>query len=122
MIGLLDACVVIDVLRGDRAAQSAASRVDILVGSEVTRFEVLAGLRADEEPATEDFMKVVEWIPVDEGIARRAGSLARSYRPAHSGIDDADYLVAATAVEFGIPLLTRNVRHFPMLPGLEPAY
>jgi predicted nucleic acid-binding protein len=44
------------------------------------------------------------------------------YRQSHSGIDDADYLIAATALEFDLPLLTRNVRHFPMLPGLEPAY
>jgi hypothetical protein len=122
VIGLLDACVVIDVLRGDAGALSAAAGMDALVASEVTRFEVLAGTKPGEERATEELIDAVEWLDVDEGVARRAGALAQRYRPSHSGIDAPDYLVAATALEFGIPLLTRNVRHFPMLPGLEPAY
>ncbi len=40
-----------------------------------------------------------------------------------SGIsDDADYLIAATVVVVDAELLTTNVRHFPMLPGLQPPY
>jgi predicted nucleic acid-binding protein len=31
-------------------------------------------------------------------------------------------VIAATALELDARLLTTNVRHFPMLPGLEPAY
>lgn len=42
--------------------------------------------------------------------------------PPHSGIDDADYLIAATAISLEADLLTTNVRHFPMLEGLRPAY
>jgi hypothetical protein len=37
-------------------------------------------------------------------------------------IDAADYLIAATALLLEAELLTTNVRHFPMLTGLEPAY
>jgi len=37
-------------------------------------------------------------------------------------IDTADYLIAATAIVLDAPLLTTNVRHFPMLKGLRPAY
>ena len=37
-------------------------------------------------------------------------------------MDTADYLVAATSIVLGAPLLTTNVRHFPMFEGLEPAY
>jgi hypothetical protein len=45
---------------------------------------------------------------------------SRRHRRAHSGIDDADYLIAATALLLEADLLTTNVRHFPMLPGLQP--
>ena len=40
----------------------------------------------------------------------------------HSGIDSVNYLLAATAMLLGAPLLTRNVRHFPMLPELSSPY
>ncbi|MFL5954902.1 MAG: type II toxin-antitoxin system VapC family toxin [Gaiellaceae bacterium] len=121
-IGLLDACIAIDVLRGLDRAGGALRGFDQLAASEVTRFEILAGVKAGEERATEDLFDVVQWLPVDEGVARTAGSLARRYRPSDSGIDDADYLVAATAIEYGARLLTTNVRHFPMLEGLRAAY
>lgn len=61
-------------------------------------------------------------IGVTEPISHRAAELARRYRVGHSGIDTGDYLLAATAQVHGLPLLTRNVRHFPMLEGLEPPY
>jgi predicted nucleic acid-binding protein len=119
---LVDACVAIDVLRGSDAARAAIDAAGVLVASEVTRFELLAGVRPRESDDVEAFSEVVEWVIVDEDVSRRAALLARRFRPSHSGIGDADYLVAATALEFDLPLLTRNVRHFPMLPGLEPAY
>jgi predicted nucleic acid-binding protein len=121
-VDLLDASVAIDYLRGRGEALAVVDASDELLASEITRFEVLAGLRPGEEDATEALLAVPEWVPVDEGIARRAAGLARAFRASHSGIEDADYLVAATALEFGATLLTTNVRHFPMLPGLRPAY
>jgi predicted nucleic acid-binding protein len=36
--------------------------------------------------------------------------------------EDADYLIAAMPFELGSRLLTTNVKHFPMLPGLVAAY
>lgn len=108
--------------RPDGPAFEALSAAEVLTASEVTRFEVLAGQRREEEAATEELFDNVGWVEVSEVIARRAAALARQYRPSHSGIDDADYLVAATALEYGARLLTTNVRHFPMLPGLQPAY
>ncbi len=51
--------------------------------------------------------------------ARGQGEL---HRGAQSGIDDADYMIAATALLLGADLLTTDVRHFPMLPGIRPAY
>lgn len=122
MIDLLDASVAIDFLRGHEAARAVVDAADELAASEITRYEVLAGLRPGEEEATEDLLALPHWVSVDEGIARRAAELAREYRGSHSGIEDADYLIAATALELGSRLLTTNVKQFPMLPGLVAAY
>ena len=123
---LVDSSVVIDYLRDDERAVGLVERLFVTgewVGaSEITRFEILAGVRAREEKATETFLLELEWVPVDEAIARRGAALARSFRRSHGGIEDGDYLIAATAIELDAELLTTNVRHFPMLPDLQPAY
>ncbi len=82
----------------------------------------MAGVRNDELPALEQFFSAVSWVAVGEDVAREAGRLARNHRRAHGGIADADYLIAATALLLEADLLTTNVRHFPMLPGLKPPY
>ena len=46
-------------------------------------------------------------LPVDTPVARRWGRL--SARIGHGG---ADLLIAATALEYGLTVVTRNVRHF----------
>ncbi len=123
---LLDTSVAVDHLRGGQAAVDLLSRLveeeDAVVASEVVRFELVAGVRDDELEALEQFFSALSWIPIDEAITRTAGSLARQHRRAYSGIDDADYLIAATALVLDAELVTTNVRHFPMLAGLRPAY
>lgn len=123
---LLDTSVAIDHLRGSRPAVDLLGGVleadESLLASEVVRFELLAGVREKEVEALEQFFFALSWVPVGEEVARAAASLAQHHRRAHSGIDDADYLIAATALLLDAELLTTNVRHFPMIAGLEPAY
>lgn len=123
---LLDTSVAIDHLRGAEPAVDLLSRLihegETVVASEVVRFELAAGVRDDELEALEQFFSALSWAPVAEAIARAAGSLARRHRRAYSGIGDADYLIAATALDLEAELLTTNVRHFPMLANLKPAY
>lgn len=123
---LLDTSVAVDHLRGQQLAielvRSLVASDEPIVASEFVRFELLAGVRDAELDALEQFFSAVSWVPVDESIARTAGSLARQHRRANRGIDDVDYLIAATALVLGADLLTVNVRHFPMLTGLRPAY
>lgn len=123
---LLDTSVAIDHLRGSPLAvdllRSLIEAGETLLASEVVRFELLAGVRKKEVEALEQFFSVLSWVPVGEEVARTAGSLAQRHRRAHGGIDDADYLIAATALLLDADLLTTNVRHFPMIAGLESAY
>jgi predicted nucleic acid-binding protein len=125
-VKLLDTSVAIDHLRGlPDAAELLSGLVEaeeLLLASEVVRFELLAGVRKGEVEALEQFFSAISWVPVGEEVARSAGDLARQHRRAHSGIDDADYLIAATSLLLEAELLTTNVRHFPMISGLKSAY
>jgi predicted nucleic acid-binding protein len=53
-------------------------------------------------------------LPVTEGVARLGGLYRRDFRPGH-GTGLADALIAATAEENGVNLVTFNRRHFPMV-------
>lgn len=123
---LIDTTVAIDYLRGREEAVtllgSCVEEGEDLLASEVVRFELLAGVHVSEEEALEGFFSGLDWVAVTEAVTRVAGDLARNFRPSHSGIDDADYLIAATALIAEAPLLTTNVRDFPMLGDLKPPY
>ena len=123
---LLDTSVAIDHLRGSPPAVDLLGGLveaeESLLASEVVRFELLAGVREAEVEALEQFFSTISWVPVGEEVARAAGSLAQRHRRSHSGLDDADYLIGATALLLDAELLTTNVRHFPMLATLKPAY
>ena len=124
---VLDTSVLIDHLRGRPAAAteiipSAISRGDELWSSYVVRAELLAGMRADEEPATRDLMRLVSWVEVDESISETAGALGRRYLRSHPGIEVADLIVAALVQELDAELKTTNLKHFPMIKGLEAPY
>ena len=122
---LIDTSVLIDFLRGVDAAATVLERcreVAPLHASEVTRLEVLAGMRDHEELATRSLLSIVTWHPVDAAVAERAGALGRTWLPSHGGIDSADLAIAATCMEIDATLVTKNVRHFPMFGDLQPPY
>ena len=123
---VVDTNVLIDVLRGHspavRAMEERMAAGEILAVSVLSRFEILAGARVGEMEQLGALLASLETISVDVAIADRAGELARAYGRSHAGIDAIDYLIAASVALVGGELLTQNVKHFPMIPGLQAAY
>ena len=125
MTVLVDTSVVIDYLRGLEGAATIleAARIQApLHASEITRAEVLTGMRKREESATRSFLSTLVWHPVDEPVAERAGELGRQWIGSHNSIDSADLVIAATAQLNECELLTCNVKHFPMFKKLKKPY
>jgi len=122
----VDADVLIGVLRDAPGANQSVAEARLrdprLLSVAPVRTEILRGMRPGEEAPTAGLLNIVEWVSVDVALADRAGELGREYRQSHQGIEIVDLLLAAAAERFGARLLTRNVRHFPMVPGLRPAY
>lgn len=121
---LADTSVLIDLLRGHEPAASLLEheRRGPLHASEISRLEVLAGMKLNEEGSTRSLLAALIWHPVDESIAERGGKLGRQWLPSHGGIDTADLAIAATALRLGARMLTTNIKHFPMFPGLTAPY
>ncbi|MFP4564666.1 MAG: PIN domain-containing protein [Spirochaetia bacterium] len=83
--------------------------------------EIYPGVLRSEEEAIQQFISVFPVEPVSREIAVRGGLLKRDYGPSY-GISLADALIAATALEQGYEPATLNVKHYPMLHRLKPAY
>jgi predicted nucleic acid-binding protein len=120
---VLDTAVLVDQLRGSEATfDYLAGLEDRPICSEITRIEVMQGLRSSERRAANRLFATIGWVPVDETVARRAGELGRRWRRSHPGIGVADLTIAATAEEIGADLATRNLKHFPMFKDLRAPY
>ncbi len=123
---VVDADVLIDVLQRVAPARdvlsSARTRGETLMSVTPVRTEVLRGASPDRLLPVFELLGSLAWIDVDEELADRAGDHGRRYGRSHPGIQVVDLLLAAAVERVGGQLLTRNVRHYPMFPGLRPAY
>ena len=124
---VLDASVLIDHVNGRapaarRLIYDARDRGDELWSSYVIRTEVLAGMRSGEEQRTYELLSVISWAPVDQAESDAAAALGRHHGRTHPGIDTPDLLLAELALRLGAELVTMNVKHFPMFPGLKRPY
>ena len=106
---LVDTDVFVDHLRGARALRPGRRRVSYSV---ITRCELFAGKDGDED-AIEVLLGAFREISVDRRVAERAGRIRRG-----SSIRTPDALIAASAIEHGLSLMTRNRRDFAAVPGL----
>ncbi|MBI4728091.1 MAG: type II toxin-antitoxin system VapC family toxin [Acidobacteria bacterium] len=122
---LFDSTVLISHLRGAPEA-TALLREAVAAGeaacSVLSRVEIEGGMRSDERTAVRRLFSAVRLQPVTNDIAIRAGEFLREHRRSHRGIDLVDYVIAATADVLDAELLTLNVKHFPMLTALRPAF
>ena len=79
--------------------------------SVVTRAELFAG--RDAHDVLRSLLRLGTELPLDRDVAERAGAIRREHRLALP-----DALIAATALQHGLALLTRNVRHYEPVAGL----
>jgi predicted nucleic acid-binding protein len=121
---LFDSTILIAHLRGDdRATELLLDAADEgALASVISRSEIEGGMRSGERRDVSRLFDGLVLMPVTDAVARRAGRQLRRFRSSHSGIDLADYLIAATAEEEGASLVTLNVKHFPMFSGLRPPW
>jgi len=105
---LVDTDVFIDHLRG--AAELRAGK-DRFFYSVVTRAELFAGTRPD---SASRLLAPLRELIIDRAIAERAGRIRREF-----AVHLPDALIAATALEHGLALATRNRRDFAAIPRLR---
>lgn len=118
---LIDTDIAIDYLRRRDYAQKLLENwagEGLLAISTLTHLEIYQGMKTGEEGATNAFLDGLISVVVDIPIARQAGIMLGELRSKGMTIGIADAIIAATALQFGTPLLTNNVEHYPF-PNLK---
>jgi predicted nucleic acid-binding protein len=84
----------------------------------VTKMELIVGCKNKSEiRKIQRFLERFDIINLNEQISELAVSLLQEHRLSH-GLLIADALIAATALHFALPFVTKNQKHYRFLPDL----
>jgi predicted nucleic acid-binding protein len=106
---LVDTDIFIDHLRGAVEIKPGRHRLHYSV---VTRAELFAGSTATN--LVSQLLAPLKELAVDRAVAERAGRVSREF-----GLRLPDALIAATALDHGLSVSTRNAKDFTQVRGLR---
>ena len=118
---LVDTDVLIWHLRGLPKATQRLDRLSGITVSAITWLELLQGFRNRTEMLAVQKsldMRGAKRLPITPAITDRAIELMEAFALSH-GMRLGDALIAATAIEHGLTVLTGNVRHFSPIESLQ---
>lgn len=118
---LCDADVLIWVLRKHRKAIHTVESLEERALSVATYMELVRGARDKRElREIRDYISEYDFrmLPLTESVGHKASLYMEEYGLS-TGLGVVDALVAATAAENNLALLTGNVRHYKAIAGLE---
>lgn len=114
---LLDTNICIRILRGDKTVlPHYLQHAGNVAVSFMTVAELYYGVEKSSSPKknrvlVESFLSVMPVVQSSDGILRRFGQLKAEISTSGRMLEDADILIAATALEMNAPLATGNVKH-----------
>jgi predicted nucleic acid-binding protein len=120
---LVDTDVMVDFLRGyPKAVKLVQQDSTRIILSSIVAAELYAGIKGEEELSTLDsFISLFRVVPISLEVAKSGGLYMKDYANSH-GVGLADAIVAATADAENAVLKTLNIKHYPMIKALKPAY
>ncbi len=117
---LVDTDILIKLFRGDKKIKILMDTHEgSLAVSIVTYFELLTGLKTKQRIIDlNKQMRAYEVIHLSELISKKSLSIFQKYITTHH-LFPADTLIAATAIENGLHLLTDNAQDFAFIKELQ---
>jgi len=124
---LLDTVTLSEVIKGrdpgvlQRADEYLSAQKQFQF-SIITRYEILRGLKAKDAfrqlERFEDQCRASIVFPLTDDVVVRAAEIYGFLHQRGALIEDADILIAATALLHGLKLVTENPEHFNRIPDL----
>jgi tRNA(fMet)-specific endonuclease VapC len=125
---LLDTDILSEILKGVDANVAGRARPYLGVHSRftfslITKYQVLRGLHRKAAAIQQQLFLFIcagaRIVAIDDLVIEHAARLWAHAIANGKPAEDADLLIAATALEHGLPLCTGNTTHFDWIPGLR---
>lgn len=123
-----DTSFIIDLLRGDENAERLLDSIEKEARpqkvSSVTVLELYEGVARAQMPESKqrrilDILDTKHVVSADRAVMRRAGKLSGELINGGERIEREDCIIAASALLNDEPVITRNIKHFERVDGLE---
>jgi predicted nucleic acid-binding protein len=115
---LIDTNILINALNHKRGHHELLNRLvsegHRLASCTVILGELFSGIKPGDLANVEQFVTFLTWYPATPAIARRAGRWRYDWARQGVALSTTDTLIAATAHEHKLTLITENRKHFPM--------
>ncbi len=118
---LCDTNILIHAFNGDSITLSNLKNIGIenIILSSITIMELYKGMGNKQElNILKRKLKFYDIAHINSNISMLALDLTEEYNLSH-GLDIADALIAATAVELNLYLFTYNIKDFKFIPNLK---
>ncbi len=123
---LIDTNILSAFMRGNGAVRCKFEQYlqihNTLTISVITYYEIMRGIKSLSNPrkmeAFQEFMSVCEIEEIDSDVAEQAADIYDTLRREGELIEDADILIASTALSRGLSVVTDNEKHFNHISGI----
>ncbi|MBF0230144.1 MAG: type II toxin-antitoxin system VapC family toxin [Desulfamplus sp.] len=124
---LIDTNIISAFMRGEESVVEKVKAYlnihDTLTISVITYYEIMRGIKAlsnfKKIKAFNEFMSDCNIEEIDSLIAEKAADIYDELRIAGKLVEDADILIAATAMINEMVVVTDNTKHFERIKGLK---
>jgi tRNA(fMet)-specific endonuclease VapC len=118
---LIDTSVLIDLERtGDSLDAAEDAAISVITVSELLHgvYRAPGRFRATRAALVERVLAELEAIPITEPVARVHAEIWSALSAKGASLAAHDLWIAATALAYGLGVVTRNARDFKRVPGL----
>ncbi len=110
----LDTNIVIDLLRRREKTVKQLLKLELTPAiTAITVAELYMGEKKEEK--LDLVLRRLKFYPLDFESSRLAGKIYRTLKKRGELIDFRDILVGAICIRYGVPLITKNLKHFKRL-------
>lgn len=119
---LLDTTVIIDHLRGVESVSAYLEEIGLKGDTAgcccINIAEIYSGMLEKETEKTNRFINSLYYYEVTREISKTSGRLRQKYSKKGITLATTDVIIGASALIYGLILITKNVKHYPF-PEVE---
>ena len=120
---LIDTSIIIDYIRKINKENSDLYKYfendyQIYISS-ITTFEIYTGLNEVNKKLINIIFKKFHEINFDNSIAKNASTIYNDLKKQNQIIEIRDIFIAASAIQYKLPIATKNLKHFSRIKNLN---